>query len=44
MDDKTRLKIITAVNNVKNDDFKSEEILARRSGSFMSALALASHA
>lgn len=35
MDDKTRLKIITAVNNVKSDDFKIEEILARRSGSFM---------
>ena len=35
VDDKTRLKIITAVNNVKSDDFTIEELLARRSGSFM---------
>lgn len=38
MDDKTRLKIITAVNNVKSDDFQIEEILARRSGSFLYVL------
>ena len=38
VDDKTRLKIITAVNNVKNDDFTIEELLARRSGSFVYAL------
>ena len=35
VDDKTRLKIITAVNNVKSDDFHIEELLARRSGSFV---------
>ena len=35
VDDKTRLKIITAVNNVKSDDFTIEELLARRSGSFV---------
>ena len=35
VDDKTRLKIITAVNNVKSEDFRIEELLARRSGSFM---------
>ena len=37
VDDKTRQKIITTVNNAKNDDFKIEELLARRSGSFMSS-------
>lgn len=35
VDDKTRLKIITAVNNVKSEDFRIEELLARRSGSFI---------
>ena len=35
VDDKTRLKIITAVNNVKSEDFRIEELLARRSGSFV---------
>lgn len=35
MDEKTRLKIITAVNNVKSDDFTIEELLARRAGSFI---------
>ena len=35
MDEKTRLKIITAVNSVKSDDFTIEELLARRSGSFI---------
>lgn len=38
MDEKTRLKLITAVNNAKSEDFKIEEMLARRSGSFLHAI------
>ena len=35
MDEKTRLKLITAINNAKSEDFTIEEMLARRSGSFL---------